>query len=114
MATYKWKEENQDKLRAYRRAYYYKNRQSHYDRNEKTQNEIKQFIQESKDKCIICGETEKICLDFHHLRDKKDNIAFVHNYGSMKRAKEEVSKCVVLCSNCHRKVHAGIINTDIM
>ncbi len=28
---------------------------------------------------------------------------------SLSLALEEVKKCVVLCANCHRKVHAGLV-----
>jgi hypothetical protein len=26
------------------------------------------------------------------------------------KVRKEIEKCVLLCSNCHRKVHAGILN----
>lgn len=60
--------------------------------------------------CILCGEREAVCLEFHHLdsEDKEYNLS-----GSATRAWDsvlaEIQKCVVLCSNCHKKVHAGIL-----
>ena len=30
----------------------------------------------------------------------------------IKKLLAEIKKCVCLCSNCHRKVHAGIINLE--
>lgn len=59
--------------------------------------------------CRLCGEKEPIALDLHHLDPlgKDANVAHLHT-GSRKRIKNEIRKCVVLCSNCHRKVHAGI------
>lgn len=61
-------------------------------------------------KCQLCGEAESCCLDFHHIEsDKKDfSVATRSRYTSLTKLKEEIDKCVVLCSNCHRKVHAGI------
>ncbi len=47
-------------------------------------------------------------MDFHHLGFKEFNIGdAVTNGLSLKTLKREVAKCVIICSNCHRKVHAG-------
>lgn len=114
MSTKKWKEENVEKMRAYRREYYYKNKQSHYDRNKITEAKIKEYIADKKDKCCVCGEQEKCCLDFHHIDpiEKDMEIARLYKYGSLKRIMKEIEKCVVLCANCHRKVHAKLIKIN--
>ena len=60
-------------------------------------------------RCAYCGENHPATLDFHHEDpSKKDREVsyFVKNY-QYKRAMEEVKKCLVLCANCHRKVHFG-------
>lgn len=61
--------------------------------------------------CSVCDEKEPCTLDFHHLdpSEKEGNISGLLNYG-LARVKEEISKCVLLCSNCHRKVHAGVLD----
>ena len=77
-----------------------------YMRNKKG---IKVHEIKSNSKCKHCGYTKVECLDFHHLLDKKDSI------GSMTRDKKinmeqleaEISKCIILCSNCHRTLHAN-------
>lgn len=68
--------------------------------------------------CIICGELELCCLDFHHLDPlfKENSISNLAGGAySSERLIEEIKKCVVLCSNCHRKVHNGkiIINGEV-
>lgn len=63
--------------------------------------------------CIVCNESEIVCLDFHHLDPmfKEDNISLLSNCGySIERLEKEIEKCVVICSNCHRKLHAGKID----
>ena len=73
---------------------------------------IKEYIASIKASgCIICGETTLCALDFHHTSNNKlDNIAtLVANKGNFSKIVAEVEKCVVLCANCHRKVHAGIL-----
>ena len=53
--------------------------------------------------CISCGETNPILLDFDHLGDKKMNIAqAIKNRWSLEKLQDEIDKCQVLCSNCHR------------
>lgn len=43
-------------------------------------------------------------MDFDHLRDKKFSIAFAcARVFSIKRIKQELNKCQLVCSNCHRK-----------
>lgn len=95
--------------REYRLKYYYKNKQSHYERNKRTEAEIKEFYESYKaaHPCIVCGESAPECVDFHHLRDKVDVLAHMVKGGSLKKLKEELEKCVPLCANCHRKVHSG-------
>lgn len=60
--------------------------------------------------CQQCGEMDPACLDFHHLNPEEKSF----NVGGLKgglhnpeKVREEIAKCVVLCANCHRKLHAG-------
>jgi predicted HNH restriction endonuclease len=64
-----------------------------------------------KSPCIICGESEPVCIDFHHINpiDKEFTIG-KHRGKSRESLSKEISKCVCLCANCHRKVHAGLID----
>lgn len=60
--------------------------------------------------CINCGEKHPGCLDWHHIdqNDKDKPVSRIYSMG-MKKAldflESECKKCVVLCSNCHRKLH---------
>jgi len=60
--------------------------------------------------CILCGFNQyAAALDFHHINDSnKENNVSSRNLLRMSIAKimDEVSKCVVLCANCHRGVHS--------
>ncbi len=61
--------------------------------------------------CRVCGEKEPVALDLHHTDPsvKEDNPSSMLG-GSLDKLREEIRKCVVLCSNCHRKFHAGLID----
>lgn len=58
--------------------------------------------------CEKCGESDPIVLDFHHYNnDKKYSISkMIINCKSLDSILEEINKCSVLCSNCHRREHA--------
>lgn len=70
----------------------------------------KQWIDDYKQgkKCLLCPEHDPICLDFHH-RDPSAK-EFVISLGvaraSLQRIQNEIAKCDLICSNCHRKLHA--------
>lgn len=62
-------------------------------------------------KCQVCGYKRCVwALDFHHYDDstKKFNLSMEGMSKSWKLIAEEVSKCVLVCSNCHREIHSGI------
>lgn len=66
------------------------------------------FINSLKDKCRKCGITNKLCLQFHHEKDKKYDISHMISGGySIKYIQNEINKCIILCANCHRKEHYG-------
>jgi len=58
--------------------------------------------------CSVCGENHPATLDFHHHSPHPDNLK-INQLMKAKRysfAKKEIEeKCIVLCSNCHRKHH---------
>lgn len=59
--------------------------------------------------CGRCGEEHIATLDFHH-KDTKTKIGSIADLickrrSSKKRILEEIDKCEVICSNCHRKEH---------
>jgi len=62
-------------------------------------------------KCAICGYDRCLeALEFHHL-DSEGKDFGISDKGytrSWKKVKEELDKCVMLCANCHREVHAGL------
>lgn len=58
--------------------------------------------------CINCSEKEPSCLDMHHLDPTiKENSLNKLSQHSWDAFLLEAQKCVVICSNCHRKLHAG-------
>ena len=72
--------------------------------------EKKEIIQElkSKCKCAKCGDSRGYVLDYHHInpKEKETTIArMTSNNYELNKVYNEIEKCVVLCSNCHREFH---------
>tara|TARA_Y100000034_G_scaffold136915_1_gene217057 strand:- start:6035 stop:6562 length:528 start_codon:yes stop_codon:yes gene_type:complete len=64
------------------------------------------FDLKAKNSCKICGEKDPVCLEFHHKTDKKMLICqMAHRGHSIKKILAEITKCDILCANCHRKLH---------
>lgn len=82
------------------------------DRREKQKKFLKEYVLSLDPKCQNCGESEFICLDYHHVdpKKKKKNVSSIIHCGhSFELLKSELEKCIILCSNCHRKYHAGLL-----
>lgn len=65
-------------------------------------------------KCAICGESRPWCLDSHHVNPLEKEDEVVHLTESPRKLEEEIRKCIVLYSDCHRDLHyknkqAGIV-----
>lgn len=68
-----------------------------------------QAIEYKGGKCEKCGYDKCLSvLEFHHLDPtKKDfGISAKGHTKSWEKIKNELDKCIMLCSNCHRELHA--------
>lgn len=87
-----------------------KDKQRYMDVQKSRVNDIRAKVTEWKQqqKCCRCGEDDVSCLDFHHIDPaiKDGTVSEMRNW-SWERLQREIEKCIVLCSNCHRKFHAG-------
>lgn len=93
----------------YHREYYQKNKQKYVEKQRRKREKNRDFVDKIKEAsaCAVCGEDEPVCLDFHHLSDKDLKLADAVRCWGITRLQREIDKCVILYSNCHRKVHAG-------
>lgn len=63
-------------------------------------------------KCEVCNYSRHpSALEFHHKNPllKKFEIGDSKNTISKKVLQKELDKCALLCANCHREVHAGLV-----
>lgn len=97
----KWYVNNAEAGRAARNAYMKRKRKEYKDK----------YAQIKGDRgCLFCPEDNPKCLDWHH-KDKSTKIesvaVLIANKVPEKVIENEIEKCVVLCANCHRKLHVS-------
>ena len=67
---------------------------------------LAKYIRELKEKspCLDCGEYYPYyVMDFDHVRGRKHkNVMELIPTLSKKKIDEEIAKCEIVCSNCHR------------
>jgi len=67
------------------------------------------LVEEAGGGCILCGYSRcDRALEFHHLDPKAKQFQITSHTRSLAKLRAEASKCVLLCSNCHAEVEAGI------
>ena len=99
-----------ERKKEYRRKGYAENSKSEIAHVKRRKDEIRKWFWEYKKslKCSKCSEAHPAIIDFHHKKDKEKEMAIsymVANGFSIKKIKEELNKCQVVCANCHRKIH---------
>lgn len=64
-------------------------------------------------KCQCCGYSKCIeALEFHHIDSSSKEFSISGKSNSFERLKKEADKCVLVCSNCHKEIHAGLIDIN--
>jgi hypothetical protein len=114
---YNWRNKSQGRRKNYCRTCDRVIKKRHYDNNRadiiaqvraRTAMNVDRFQQwKSQLKCTLCPETDSCCLDFHHLDPTQKDFGISEAVPSMswEALMEEVNKCIVVCKNCHTKVH---------
>lgn len=74
-------------------------------------------VQYKGGKCCVCGYNKYLgALEFHHLNPNEKDFG-ISNKGytrSFEKVKEELDKCILVCSNCHKEIHAGLIDISLV
>jgi len=86
-----------------------------YERQSARATDIKQELVDSRGGgCEVCGYNKCLnALEFHHLNPEEKEFGLTKRELANHRrslVNKEFDKCIVLCANCHREHHAGILN----
>lgn len=93
-------------------------RQSHKDKwrrdNKKHSEKWTQIVTEWKSQgCSKCGEKRPHTIDAHHINPEEKDFMVGAVKRGIKITKQELQKCIPLCSNCHRDFHYHEKNFNI-
>jgi hypothetical protein len=86
----------------------YKNKEDLYAAQKRQRQRTRQRLTEYllEHPCEICGESDPVVLEFDHInREEKSKPVsrIISGHASWPKVLEEISKCRVLCANCHRR-----------
>lgn len=70
-------------------------------------NKIK-LVEYKGGKCEICGYDKCVdALEFHHINPEEKDFGLSNgDTKGLEKLKKEADKCILICSNCHRELHA--------
>ena len=88
--------------------WYQKNKDSLKSKRMSSRQEAKKWVYEYKIKNSTCSDCKldypPHILDFDHIKNKSFGISRALQLGTgLERIKEEIKKCEIVCSNCHRQ-----------
>jgi hypothetical protein len=105
---------NPEDQRAASKRHYEINKNHYLERNKRYRKELSAYVSEIKQEtpCADCNKNyPSYVMDFDHL-DGKDKLGIVSYFcttGRVGAMKKEISKCEVVCANCHReRTHARL------
>jgi len=87
-----------------------------YKRTKRFMDFKRDYIIKHGGKCCICGYNDLSVMavfDFHHTDPSKKEFelsTFIYRSSlktDLTEWKHEIDKCVIVCSNCHRKIHSS-------
>ena len=104
-----WGINSEGKRAASRRKWIENNRPASKENKVLQRNNIRLLRDELKaEGCSLCGYAKCLtAIEFHHISDDKEHL--VGRSSTLRDLRREASKCIVVCANCHREIHAGQI-----
>ena len=65
------------------------------------------------DKCCICGYNKcQSALELHHLKPEEKDFTIGQTLNKdLEIILKELQKCILVCANCHREIHSGLIES---
>ncbi len=107
---YKDKEKRTEYAREYGASWYQGHKEKVMERKRQRQREMLDWFRRYKSTliCVDCGIKHPAVLCFHHRNPKNKDFTIsddISRVTSIKRLRNEIEKCDVVCMNCHAKRH---------
>jgi hypothetical protein len=92
--------------KAWKRKHYLNKKEYYFIRDNKRYSLFRTIVDEAKKKpCVDCGQEYPSCvmdLDHRPEENKIRVVSHLKGFSSEKKLREEIAKCDVVCTNCHR------------
>jgi len=105
-------EERRAYFREYNKRWYQRHRKRLLEKSKQHDEELRRWLRRYKSKlrCTMCGENHPACLQFHHRDREEKSFTISQGIGSrrnisFRKLEKEISKCDILCGNCHAIHH---------
>jgi hypothetical protein len=89
---------------------YFRCKQCRMDRVARRRRRVKEIlVADAGGRCRLCGYDKYLgALEFHHLDPKEKRLEIGYVALALETMRAEARKCLLLCSNCHAEVEAGV------
>lgn len=68
-------------------------------------------IKDKQKGCSVCGYSRCLdALEYHHYNG--DKLRCISRINTPESVRKEMKKCVLLCANCHRELHNGMLSVN--
>ncbi len=76
----------------------------------------KRAVEYKGGRCLVCSYNKCItALEFHHLDPMQKDFTISKNCNkAWHKIEKELEKCILVCANCHREIHDGLIVIDMI
>ncbi len=84
---------------------YLKNIEKNKEKNKTYREKVREYVrlQKESDPCTDCGKYfPYYVMEYDHLHSKINSVAKIVSNGTMNQVIEEIKKCELVCSNCHK------------
>ena len=84
---------------------YIKNLEKNKEKNKNYRENVRQYLKEQKEKnpCSDCKVFfPYYVMEYDHLHSKINSVSKIASTGTLRQVIEEIEKCELVCSNCHK------------
>lgn len=95
-----------EKQKEAQRRHYIDNKEKYSKRNKTYREKVRDYVRREKESspCMDCGiKYPYYVMEFDHLHSKEKTVSWLASRGTMNQVVEEIKKCDLVCSNCHKK-----------
>lgn len=95
-----------EKQKAAQHKSYLKNIDKNKEKNKTYRQNVRDYVRKQKESqpCMDCGiEYPYYIMEYDHIKDNKlKPVSYLASAGTMNQVIEEINKCDLVCSNCHK------------